>query len=281
MSKSEYFENLYRLHPWIEDPFTSEGFKRYQDTVNEFKVLAKHKWLKELLKRKQDLKIVDLCSGTGIGGVSLAKTLIDLGVKVSLTFIDLRLSALSNAVKFCEKELGFEPRIVVYDVLELSKLSLERTFDIALMWGLTTPHFGPWEWIKLLSNTSKILVDDGFFIYDEADRTYSIFYLVGYKEFLPELVEKDRVVVTLHKAKEFKSGYFSRLVLDMVNGEREEMKVYFWDLASSTAFAWIFFNDVDYIPTRKPYKGIVIARDPRRKADLEISYSKTPSLLAE
>ncbi|MEM1810438.1 MAG: hypothetical protein QW324_06210 [Thermofilaceae archaeon] len=42
------------------------------------------------------------------------------------------------------------------------------------------------------------------------------------------------------------------------------MKVYFWDLASSAAFTWLFFSDVDFIPARRPFSGIIIAKNPRR-----------------
>ncbi len=111
-------EKLYRLFPWIEDPFTAEGLKRYRDAVSEFEVIAKHKWLKELVDRRRELKIVDLCSGTGIGGIALAKVLMDLGVAVSLTLIDLRRDALSKAMEFCPRELGLKPKTLVHDVLE-------------------------------------------------------------------------------------------------------------------------------------------------------------------
>ena len=57
------------------------------------------------------------------------------------------------------------------------------------------------------------------------------------------------------------------------------MKVYFWDLASSVAFTWMFFSDVDFIPTRRPYTGVIIARNPRRALDLRTLFSQKPSML--
>lgn len=38
----------------------------------------------------KELKVVNLCSGTSIRGITLAKVLVDLGIRVSLTLVDLR-----------------------------------------------------------------------------------------------------------------------------------------------------------------------------------------------
>ncbi len=279
MSRGEYLERLYRVFPWAEDPSMAEGLRRYQDTVSEFKGILGHEWFKGLTGGRRELKVVDLCSGAGIGGVALARVLMDLGVRVSLTLVDLRRESLDKAAEFGWRELGFRPEVLIYDVLELDEAGFEAMFDVALMWGLTTPHFSPWEWVRVLANVSKLLVDDGLFMYDETDRTYVISYLVGYKDVLPELVEKDRVVLTIHKGREFKSGYFNRLALNLITMEREEMNVYFWDLASSATFTWVFFSDVDYIPARRPYLGVIIGRGPRRTPNLEISFKGRPTML--
>lgn len=279
MPRGEHLERLYALHPFAGDPSTPEGLKRYRDAVSELRALAGHRWFKELLRKRKDLRVVDLCSGAGIGGVALSRVLMDAGARVRLTLVDIRRGALEKAVEFGARELGFEPEAVVRDVLEIGEPGLEGAFDVALIWGLTTPHFSPWEWVRVLSRVSRILVDDGLFSYDEADRAYTVFYLQGYKELLPESVEKDRVVISVHRGKDPRSGYFNRLVMDLVSGEREEMDVYFWDLASSAAFTWVFFSDVDYLMTRGPYRGIVLARGPRRRVDLEVSYDGAPTLM--
>ncbi|GAY26379.1 hypothetical protein ATG_15820 [Desulfurococcaceae archaeon AG1] len=278
MSGGEYMERLYRLIPWVEDPFTAEGFKRYRDTISEFSVIVKHRWFSELVNRRRELRIIDLCSGTGIGGVALARVLMDLGVSVSLTLVDLRRDALDKAVEFGLRELGFRPQIMVRDILE-EGLGLETGFDVSLIWGFTTPHFGPWDWVRVLSNVSRLLTGDGLFLYNESDRVYTIFYLKGYRDLLPEVVERDRVILTIHKGKDFRSGYIKRLVLNLVSREAEETKVYFWDLASSAAFTWIFFSDVDFIPTRGSHSGVVIARSPRRTLSLEALFREKPSIL--
>jgi len=103
--------------------------------------------------------------------------------------------------------------------------------------------------------------------------------LVGYKEVLPELVEKDKVILTIHREREFRTGYFKRIALNLLSGEGEEMKVYFWDLASSATLTWVFFRDIDYAPIRRSYSGIIIARNPRRSINLETSFKETPTIL--
>lgn len=272
-------ERLYRLFPWVEDPFTAEGLSRYRAAVSEFKTVVTHGWFRELISGRRELRLVDLCSGAGIGGVALAKVLTDSRVKVGLTLVDLRRDALGKAAEFRLRELGSKPEVLVGDVLELGGPGLERSFDIALIWGLTTPHFSPWEWVRVLANVSRLLVEGGLFAYDEADRVYSVFYLVGYKDVLPELVEGDRVVLSVHKGRDFRTGYFSRAVLNILSGEREEMRVYFWDIASSATLTWVFFSDVDYLPTRRPHSGVVLARKPRRSVNLEAAFKEVPAML--
>ncbi|MEM0459851.1 MAG: HEPN domain-containing protein [Thermofilaceae archaeon] len=70
----------------------------------------------------------------------------------------------------------------------LEPLELEAEQDVALVWGSTTPHFNPWNWIKVLSNASRLLASDGLLLYDEYDRIHAIFYLTGYKDLLLERV---------------------------------------------------------------------------------------------
>jgi len=67
MRKSEYLERLYRIFPWVKDPFTTEGLKRYEKTISEFRVVVTHAWLKKLMSKKKELRLIDLCSGVGIG----------------------------------------------------------------------------------------------------------------------------------------------------------------------------------------------------------------------
>ena len=277
MNGSDYMERLYRLYPWPEDPYTIEGRKRYEESLNMFKNVVEHEWFKSLIESKSKLRIVDLCGGTGIGGVALSKVVVDnLKLDVELTVVDLRKSALDTARRFAKDTLGYEIRTLIHDVRE--EFSIETYYDVALLWGLTTPHFSPWDFIKVLANTAKILKQVSLFIYDEVDRIYTIYYLIGYKEVLPE-VGNDKLTLTLHRNREFKTGYMVRLIVDLLTRDYTEMKAYFWDLASSAAFTWIFFKDVDFIPVQRPYRGIIIARNPRKNINLSEFVRSKPKFL--
>jgi hypothetical protein len=42
------------------------------------------------------------------------------------------------------------------------------------------------------------------------------------------------------------------------------INLYYWDMASSAAFTWIFFEDVGFMPIRSSCVGAVLAYRPRR-----------------
>jgi hypothetical protein len=82
----------------------------------------------------------------------------------------------------------------------------------------------------------------------------------------------------MHIRKDPVEGYIYRLAYNLATGEREVMKLYFWDIAGSATLAWIFFSDVDYIPLKTKYQGIVLAHKPRR-INTTIYLEETPSLM--
>ena len=279
-SESKLLEKLYKILPWPEDPSTKEGYNRFVESVNVFKKVVRHEWFNELVKGRSKINIIDVCGGTGIGGVALGKVLRDdLGLNIKLTIIDMRESALSKAKEFTKKVLGIEAEIIIHDVRK--KLNLGGSFDVALLWGYTTPHFNPWDMMRVLANIASLLRSNGLYIYDETDRVYSIFTVMGYKEVIVEKANSNKLVLTVHKGREFKTGYMVRAVIDLLNREYVEMKVYFWDLASSAAFTWIFFDDVDFIPLERPYRGVILAKQPRRIISIDELLKSKPKMLAE
>jgi len=316
MSKQYELERLYTIFPWIEDPESPQGYERYQRVLRDMEKLITHSWIQNILKTRRLVKIIDICSGTGFAGTALSKilrdkgfeiklTLVDLrfkalekakkfgtgfagtalskilrdkGFEIKLTLVDLRFKALEKAKKFVIKELRVEPDIIIADVTE--KLDIPEKYDVALMWGLTTPHFNPWMWIRVLANISRIISDNGVFIYDEVDRIQSIFFGRGYREVLPELIEENRIVLSIHANRDSKRGDIEKLVVDLATGERVKMHIYFWDLASSAAFTWIFFEDVDFVPAESQFKGFIIAYKPRRTITLEDILVNTPTMIS-
>lgn len=111
VSGSEQPERFYRLIQWPEDPATPEGFKRYKGTLSLFEQLLKHEWLRELIERREPLRLIDLCSGTGLAGIAFAKVLRKAGCRTELALVDLRCSALEKGREFAIKELASSRRL--------------------------------------------------------------------------------------------------------------------------------------------------------------------------
>jgi len=277
MSESRRLEVFYTLHPWIENFETAEGLKRYREVVELMERVTSHPWFRELVESRKRVKIIDVCSGTGIGGIALSRVLRDRGVEVALTLVDLRLSALEKGRKFAVRELGFEPLVVTADVTQ--PLDLQEKHDVALMWGNTTPHFNPWMWLRVLVNISRVLDDNGLFAYDEVDKVYSLFMSRGFREVKPQIVREDKIVLDIFAGRDGRSGSVKHLYVNILTGERVEIDLYYWDIASSAAFTWIFFEDVDYLPTTSKYSGVIVARKPRRILNLGDFIVKTPTML--
>uniref|UniRef100_A0A7C5YXU3 Class I SAM-dependent methyltransferase n=1 Tax=Ignisphaera aggregans TaxID=334771 RepID=A0A7C5YXU3_9CREN len=277
-SESERMEKFYNLHPWVEDPETPQGFERYQQVLKIMEQLVSHLWIQDILKDRKVIRVIDVCSGMGLAGIAFSKVLRDRGFEVNLTLIDLRLRALEKARGFALKELGFEPKTIVLDIT--NPLNVFEKYDVALMWGLTTPHFNPWKWIKVLINISKMLTNDGIFAYEEADRVQNIFLVRGYKDVLPEIVEENRLVLSIHAGRDSRTGDIKRLLINLFTGDRVETNVYFWDLASSAAFTWMFFEDVDFLQIESSVKGVIIANRPRRAIKPDDLLAHIPAMIS-
>ena len=272
----EEISRLYRLLKWPEDPESGEGRRRYAEALERFRKALSHEWFSELLSKKR-ISIADVCGGTGIGGVALAKVMQEAGVEVELTVIDLRKEALKRAETLSEKELGKKAKTELIDARELH--SLKQSFDLALLYGYSTPHFDPWKMARLLASTSSSLRDEGLMIIEEQDRQYLIFYKKGYKDFLVEDVGPKRFLISVHFGYDKTRGVFRRAIMDQFSGEGPmTLEVYFWSLADLMAMTWLFFEDVDFLPyERSPFNGLVLAKRPREK--LKPGSLKTPRVL--
>ena len=177
-------------------------------------------------------------------------------------YTQLRLSALEKGKKVALKELGVEPITMMADITQ--PLILSEKYDIALLWGLAIPHFSPWKWVRVLVNILNILVDDGLFMYDEGDRVYNTFIIRGFREIILQVVEENRVVLDIFADRNSRTGDIKKLYVDFITRERATINLYYWDMASSAAFTWIFFEDVGFMPIRSSCVGAVLAYRPRR-----------------
>ncbi len=269
----EYFERLFSIVPWVEDP-SEKGFKtRYEGLVNGFRKALDHKLVKPVLRRGR-IRVLDVCGGTGIGAVSFVKAL-NGRCKVEPWVVDLRRQALKTAAEWSPAEIGEPVRTVVLNALKVYELGVK--FDVALMVGFSAAHFDPWSMIRLIVSVSTSMVDDGVFILEEGDRLKGVFLDKGYRSLLVERADEDSIVVSAHSGYNAVSGVFTRVMTDLVRKKSTILNVYFWSLSQLLSLLWIFFRDVDFLEL-KPAYGLIIARWPRRKLGWE-DFKEDPPFL--
>lgn len=267
MSLAEKLQKAYGLGIWPEDPRTKEGYARYQASLNYFRKLLEHDWLGEMV-RKKEITVLEICAGAGIGGVALARSLMDKKCIVKLILTDVREDVLRIGKKWGAEELGIDIEISCTDAREIHRLGVKA--DIILMYGYSATHFDPWEMINLLASVSETLHDDGLFIINEIDRVYRIFYEVGFKRVLPEKITEDKLIISIHAGYDVLRGIFRRAYLDLKNPKNHViLHNYYWNIAELAALIWLFFNDVDFVPLMRNITGFLLAKEPRRKIDPE------------
>ena len=71
MSLQIELEKLYSLISWVEDPETPRGIERYRQIRGDMEQLINHNWIKEFLKDRRIVRVIDVCSGTGLAGTAL------------------------------------------------------------------------------------------------------------------------------------------------------------------------------------------------------------------
>ena len=153
---------------------------------------------------------------------------------------------------------------------------------MALMYGFSAPHFDPWKMIKVIASVCDSLENDGLFIIQEHDRIYSIFYKVGYKDLVPERIDDERALVSIHAGYDIKRGVFKRAVVDLSKKAPPIIiDAYYWNLAELMALLWIFFKDVDLIKEDgRGTAGIILGFSPRHLLSIS-DLKKLPRVLRE
>ncbi len=275
MFSSEWLEKTYSAFKWIEDPFTREGFERYKKILESMDKIVEHKWIREVIEKRDKIRIIDLCGGTGLAGIALAKKIVGLGKKVDVTIVDLRSSALEKAREFSVRELGYSVETIEMNVLDIHRL--DRKYDIALLWGHTTPHFSPWDYARLCAGLTKILDRESVYIYEETDRFYTI-AMMGYKYFLIEAVSDENIVATIHVSRDPLTGYIVRKAVDLITRKTADLHTYLWDISSSACITWMFFQDIDFIPETR-YRGYIVAYKPFSSSIVEKILFTKPTMI--
>lgn len=269
----DLLEKVYSAKLWPgdpEDPDAISRFKRYHDVFKE--LLERSSELHSLINSKELLKIVDLCAGSGLAGISFSNVVSKLfNKKITLKLIDLRENSLKKYVGW-EKE---ENVYVQYEVKNVIRDSLGSNYDIALLFGLSTPHFSPLEMLKLLANVSKALCDNGIVIIEEVDRIYNIFYKIGYKDLLVQSSTSD-VVLSLHLNYDKRSGVFIRKFLRIYPTYEPlgDLPVFMWSTALTSSYVWMFFKNVEIVTISNV--DYIVASKPCRSIDIERILSSSP-----
>lgn len=273
--KSVELSEFFSIFPWPDDPDSQEGKEYFERTVKFMEKLLEHQWIKQLLKKKK-VKILEICGGVGFGGIALTKILSEKNIDVEILITDLREDSLRKAENW-SKKMGIKNiKTMIMDAKEIGKL--KDKFDIALLYGLSTPHFNPWELVKLLSSVSSVLSDDGIFIVDESDRRYRIFLINNYQWALAEGSIENKFCVSFQTGYSLTKGTFKRTYINFSKTPIKplEMETFMWGLSEVCAFMWTFFNDVDLIQL-EGIRYFILGHSPRKK--LKSSELKEPTLL--
>jgi ubiquinone/menaquinone biosynthesis C-methylase UbiE len=237
---------FYSTYIWPDDPLSEQG-KQYFERAEKFmEKVIEHCWIKEIISKNKNLKILEICGGSGFGGVALSKVLKENGVNIELLITDLRKDALNIGKDWGSEILGKDVKFSPVDAREVHNLN--EKFNIVLMYGLSAPHFSPWDIVKVISSVSETLTNDGIFLIDESDRRKRIFLDTGYKWSLGEGQIEDKFVASFHSGYDIIKGMFKRTYINFKNPTKPiNLEVFMWGLAEIGAFLWTFFYNVDII----------------------------------
>jgi len=272
-------EDLYTLLEWPSDPLSPSGKRRMFEAMEILDRVLEHDYMKKVLENRNRVRILDVCSGGGVAGFALAKLLMSRGYEVRLTLVDLRAHELEKAHAYRDnymKELVLETYAI--DAKRVHELG--KKFDIALMWGLSLPHFSPWDAIKLFISVAKSLEKNSVFLLDECDRMSTIFMKMGYKLIVPAGFS-EKPIVDIHRGYDIARGMIKRVVVDLSTGKYVNHELcLLWSLSTIASLLWVVFSDVDVVMYgRATDRFVVIAYSPRDSVSLDDLLLKEPSLL--
>ncbi len=254
-------EKLYKVFPWPENPGENYFYERLRLGLGVVSKALEHEFLAGMLKSRDLVRVVDVCSGTGIGAYLFAKLLLEKGYRVRLTLVDIRSAALLKGSRWIARELGVEPETIVMDAAKLHTLG--KRFDLAVMWGSSAPHFNPWSMNKLLAAVSESLEDNGVFVMQESDRFYRI--VEGGYHRVNVVEGEDKSVLDVYVGYNHLMGTAKRLVVNLQDPSMSTyMDLYYWSIASLGALLWLFFEDVDVMEGWTKPIYLLLASKPRR-----------------
>jgi ubiquinone/menaquinone biosynthesis C-methylase UbiE len=272
---SSELSRFYSIFGWPDDPETEAGKRYLEATAESVDRLLKHSLVQRMIAQRRKVRILEICGGTGFGGVALAKALMDKKIRFDLLITDLRKDALKAGQRWGRQILGQDVQIDTADAREVHRL--RKKFDLCLMYGLSTPHFNPWDMVRILASVSQALADDGLFAIDEMDRKYQILMVQGYKWAYAEGHDEGKLTLSFHTGYDPVKGSCKRTFLgikDLANPVTTD--ILWWGLAEVGAMAWTFFKDVHLLNVRG-MRHFLLGSQPRRA--LKPGDLKAPSMV--
>jgi ubiquinone/menaquinone biosynthesis C-methylase UbiE len=254
-------EELYRYLDWRMNPADERARERFERITEFFESISD--------RLPHGGRVLDICAGTGVAGVALAKA---TDAKL-LTVLDARKDDLDLAKEWL-KTAGINPelKLVQGDAREVANLVGEH--DVAVLWGYTMPHFDPFDAVKLFANVASILSDEGVFIIEDMDRVYWILYRAGYKKFLIEGRRENYTIASMHQGYDFVRGTFKRGYYILPGLKKiSDVDTHYWDLATQLAIGGVFFKEAELITREEHEKkvgDILLFKKPRKKVAEEI-----------
>ena len=249
-------EELYRYINWRMNPGDERARERFERIEEFFKKISG-----ELPSKG---RVLDICAGTGIAGVALAKV---TGAR-RLTVLDARKDDLELAREWL-KLAGINPEVELIqgDAREIDNLVEEH--DIAVLWGLTMPHFDPFDAVRLFAGVALVLSEDGVFLIEDTDRIYWVMYRVGYRRFLVEGRREGYTIASMHEGYNFVRGTFRRGYYLLPGFKKiSDVDFHYWDLSTQLAIGGVFFEEARLIPKghgeEENVWGVLYFRKPRK-----------------
>jgi SAM-dependent methyltransferase len=250
-------EELYKYARNYMEPKNDGAKKRFNELVEFFRALD----------LPQEVRVLDLCAGTGIVGAALAKA---TNAEI-LTVLDARAEDLERVHEWLELgQTDVEVNTVRGDVRELPKLV--RKHDMATLFGNTMIHFDPFDAVRIFAGVASVLSDEGVFMIEDTDRVYRILYLIGYKDFFVELKGEDYSLASVHESYDVRRGTFRRSYY-LLPGFRKvgTFDYHHWDLATQLAIGGVFFREAELLSGREHGVGdVLFFKKPRKGIAREI-----------
>jgi ubiquinone/menaquinone biosynthesis C-methylase UbiE len=252
-------EELYRYLNWRMNPADERARERFKRITEFFESISD--------RLPHGSRVLDICAGTGVAGVALAKAT-DAEL---LTVLDARKDDLGLAREWLRiAEINPKLKLVQGDAREVAKLVGEH--DVAVLWGYTMPHFDPFDAVKLFANVATILSDDGVFMIEDMDRVYGILYRTGYKDFLVEGQRENHTIVSIHEGYNIRRGTFRRGYYILPGFKKiSDVDTHYWDLATQLALGGVFFREAELLSGREHGVGdVLFFKKPRKGIAREI-----------